>query len=283
MITENNLTRRVSQRVLLVVLGVIMITVVGLAVTSVRALTPITGSYTATDKLAVGALVSLRKDTPDEIAAASINNVDGLLGVVINAESSLITLTSGASNQVAVATTGTVPVLVSNYNGEIARGDHITTSPISGVGMKATNNARVVGIAQGSLNVNNGKTATVKDSSGKEQSILLGEVPVLVNVSYYFKEPDKTLIPSAFQNLANAIAGKSVNTLPILISAAIFFVMLIVVASIVYSMVKSSIISVGRNPMSQSAIYRDMVQLSALVLAILAVGVIAIYLVLTRL
>lgn len=39
----------------------------------------------------------------------------------------------------------------------------------------------------------------------------------------------------------------------------------------------------GRNPMSQSAVHRDLIQLSALVLGILAVGFTALYLVLTRL
>jgi hypothetical protein len=77
-------------------------------------------------------------------------------------------------------------------------------------------------------------------------------------------------VPAAIQNMANALAGKSVSTLPILISLAIFIVTIIVVVSIVFAMVRSSIISVGRNPMSQSAIYRDIIQLSALVLAILA-------------
>jgi hypothetical protein len=39
---------------------------------------------------------------------------------------------------------------------------------------------------------------------------------------------------------------------------------------------------VGRNPMSQSAIYRDMLQLSALIVAILGVAMVSIYLILTR-
>jgi hypothetical protein len=47
-------------------------------------------------------------------------------------------------------------------------------------------------------------------------------------------------------------------------------------------MIRNSIISVGRNPMAQSAVYRDVIQLSALVLGILAVAVIAIYFILSR-
>lgn len=102
-------------------------------------------------------------------------------------------------------------------------------------------------------------------------------------MSNYFKEPDKTLIPSAVQNVANALAGRTVSTVPILVSAGIFLVTIIVVVSIIFSMVRASIISVGRNPMSQGAIYRDLIQMSALVLGILAVGFVIIYLVLTKL
>ena len=57
----------------------------------------------------------------------------------------------------------------------------------------------------------------------------------------------------------------------------------LVVSVIIYSIIRSSIISIGRNPMAQSAVYRNVIQLSTLVLAILGVSVIAIYLILTRL
>ena len=122
-----------------------------------------------------------------------------------------------------------------------------------------------------------------EDWRGQEKDVTLGEAPVQVNVAYFFKEPEKTVVPAAIQNVANSLAGKDVGTVPILISAAIFLIMLIVVASIIYSMIRSSIISVGRNPLSQSAIYRDLIQLSGLVILILGVGLVAIYLVLTKL
>jgi MFS-type transporter involved in bile tolerance (Atg22 family) len=57
---------------------------------------------------------------------------------------------------------------------------------------------------------------------------------------------------------------------------------MIVVMSIIYSMIHSSIISVGRNPMSQAAVYRNVIQLSTLVIIILAVAVGVIYMVLTK-
>lgn len=245
------------------------------------AVTPITQGYSTTEKVPVGSIVSLKKNTTDQVSAASSSNVDSILGVVINTDSSLLYVSNGQETEVQVATTGTVPVLVSDINGKIVRGDHITASPIGGVGMKATGNVRIVGIAQG--DPSNPNKQTYKEKDGKEQTVTLGEVPVLVNVAYYFKEPEKTIVPSAIQNVANALAGRSVSTTPILISAAIFIVTLIVVVSIIYSMIKSSIISVGRNPMSQGAIYRDLVQMSTLVLAILTVSFSSIYLILTRL
>lgn len=248
-----------------------------------HAIASISQSYSTDGKLPLGSIVSLQNNTADKVVFAASGNVNNLLGVVINAENSQLSLSNGQENQAHVITSGTVPVLVSSINGTIARGDHITASPISGVGMKATSNVRVIGIAQGELTDTTGTKESYTDSDGHNQTVTVGEVPVLVNVSDFFKEPEKTLVPSALQNVANALAGKSVSALPIIISAAIFLVMMVVVVSIIYSMIRSSIISVGRNPMSQSAIYRDLIQLSALVLAILAVGLIAIYLVLTRL
>jgi hypothetical protein len=261
-------------------LGIVVVAVITLPLIA-GAVTTISQGYSTTDTLSVGSIVSLKDGTSDQVVAGSSGNVDSLLGVVINNGSSLLTVSNGSDSQVQVATSGTASVLVSDINGPVVKGDQITASPVVGVGMKATTNAKVVGVAQ-SAPSNSNKDQSYTDSQGKEQSITLGEVQVQVGVTYFYAEPDKTLIPPAIQNLANALAGKTVNSLPIIISAVIFIITLIVVVAIIYSMIRSSIISVGRNPMSQSAVYRDVIQLSALVLGILAVAVIAIYVILTR-
>ncbi|MFY9228144.1 MAG: hypothetical protein WAO28_02355 [Candidatus Microsaccharimonas sp.] len=241
----------------------------------------ISQSYSTTDDLALASLVSLKDNSSDEVVAANHTNVDNLLGVVVTPNSSSLSLTNSSGNQVQVATSGTLQVLVSDINGAIERGDYITASPITGVGMKATDNARIIGVAQGKIE--GSTTQAIKNGSGKEQVVTIGEVPVLVNVSSYFKQPEKTLIPSSIQNLANAFAGRNVSSLPIIVSAGIFVVTLIIVVIIIYSMIRNAIISVGRNPLSQSAVYRNVIQMSGLVLAILAAAFVAIYLVLTKL
>ncbi|HVS58332.1 MAG TPA: hypothetical protein VHD60_01185 [Candidatus Saccharimonadales bacterium] len=250
--------------------------------TAVHAVTTLSQGYFASSTISVGSIVSLDKNSTDHVSAATLTNVDGIMGVVINSENSLLSVSNGQNAQVQVATSGVVQVLVSDINGGIAEGDQITASPINGVGMKATDSVKVVGIAQDSLNTTNGGKQTYTDKSGQKHSVTIGDVPVLVNAAYYYKRPAKTLIPEAIQNIANALAGKPVNPLPILISMGIFLVTLIVVSSIVYSMIKNSIISVGRNPLSQSAVYRDLIQMSALVVGIIAIAVVSIYMILTR-
>lgn len=247
---------------------------------SAHAITTISQGYLSSTDIAVGSLVSLTDNSSDSVVLATSKNVSNLFGVAVNNGSSILTLENGTKTQVQVATGGVLPTLVSDCNGSISSGDPITASPIEGVGMKATTNIKIVGIAQGK--VTGTKTQTIDKNICSTDSVTLGQVGVLVGVSYHYREPEKTIIPATLQNIANTIAGKSVNTLPVIISAAIFLVTVIVVVAIIYSMVRSSIISVGRNPMAQSAVYRDVIQLSALVLAILGVGMVAIYLVLTR-
>jgi hypothetical protein len=251
------------------------------SVQAVSATSFISQSYSSSSDLALSSLVSLKSDSSDEVIPATHENADSLLGVVVSANTSSLSLINNLSNQVQIATSGTLRVLVSDINGPISRGDFITASPITGVGMRATNNARIVGVAQGPIE--GATTETIKSSDNTEQTVIIGEVPVLVNVSSYFKQPDKTLIPSTIQNIANAVAGRNVNTLPIIISAGIFVVSLIVAVIIIYSMIRNAIISVGRNPLSQSAVYRNVIQMSGLVILILAASFIAIYLVLTKL
>jgi hypothetical protein len=254
-----------------------------LAPSVASAVTLISQGYTTDSALASGAIVSLKKDSITDVTSATVSNASSILGVVIGDGNSQLSISSEGKDQVQIATSGVEQVLVSDINGSIGAGDQITASPISGVGMKATASAKVVGVAQDKFPNSTAIKQDYKDKSGQAHSAKLGQVAVLVNVAYYYKQPDKTIIPSTIQNLANALAGKTVNALPILLSVGIFIVTLIVVVSIIYALIHSSIISVGRNPMSQSAVYRNVIQLSLLVVIILAVSIIAIYMVLRKL
>ncbi len=247
------------------------------------ALTTISQSYSTDKKLSIGSIVSLTDDSSDTVVAASTTNVDNLFGVVVNADSSLLTVSNRHGTQAQVATSGIASVLVSDMNGEIHKGDSITASPFEGLGMKATTNTKIIGVAQGDPRNDTKNIQSYTDAEGNKQNVTLGEVSAAINAAYYFKQPDKSIVPAAIQKVANALAGKKVDAIPILLAVAVFIITLVVVIIIIYSTVRSSIISVGRNPMSQSAVFRVVVQMSALVLGILAVALVVIYLILTRL
>ncbi|MGH7238557.1 MAG: hypothetical protein ACREHG_00675, partial [Candidatus Saccharimonadales bacterium] len=172
------------------------------------AVTPISQGFLINGNPPIGSIVSLKQNSSDYVNVSTPGNVSNLLGVVIG-DNSLLSLSTDQANQVQVATSGLVQALVSSINGDISTGDQITASPIGGVGMKATDNVKVLGIAQGPLNDSNGSTQSYTDKNGKH-SVLVGEVPVLISVAYFYKQPNKTIIPAAIQNLADALAGKSV-------------------------------------------------------------------------
>jgi hypothetical protein len=251
--------------------------------TLATAATLISQGFVADGALAPGSIVSLQKDSSTNVTSTTVSNVNNIIGVVIDNGNSQVSISSTTGNQVQVATSGVEQVLVSDINGSISTGDQITASPIAGVGMKATASTKVLGVSQGNFPNSTTTSQSYTDKSKQKHTVKLGQAPVLISVSYYYKAPDKTIIPATVQNLANALAGKQVNSLPIIISISIFIVTLIVVVSIIYSMIHSSIISVGRNPMSQAAVYRNVIQLSVLVVIILGVSVVSIYLVLRKL
>lgn len=242
----------------------------------------ITQGYNTTDSIPSESIVSIEQGSNNTVVPANLSNSTSLVGVVIDNNNSQVSLSAGTS-QIQVASSGVNQVLVSDINGKIQPGEEITASPISGVGMLANQNAEIIGTAQGSFPNSTATKETITKSGTTKQIVNIGSIPVLVSVGYYTKQPAKTLIPVAIQNLANALAGKPVKSLPVIISMAIFVITLIVVVSIIYSLVHGSIISVGRNPMAQAAVYRNVIQLSALVVGIIAVAMFSIFMILTRL
>jgi hypothetical protein len=242
--------------------------------------TYIAESYTSEEALPMSSIVSLKENASDSVVATNTGNVDTMIGVVIDRSDASISVSNGKDKQVQVAKNGTLQVLVSDINGTVEQGDYVTGSPINGVGMRATGSTKVIGIAQNSLT--NGVAQKIKGSDGVEQNVKVGTVTILVSVSGYIEKSENSFIPRPVQEIANTLAGRTVSALPILLSLGVFLVTLIVVTIIIYSMVRNGIISVGRNPLSSSAIYRNVIQLSVLVLGILVGAGVIIYFILTR-
>jgi hypothetical protein len=242
--------------------------------------------YSSAEPLAYGTVVGGDKSRANSVKPSSPETVEDLLGVVVPPESALLSLSGGTGSEIQVATSGLASTLVSNLNGDIKSGDKVTVSPLVGVGMKALLSTKVLGVAQADFSAasDNVTTKEVKDKTGNTKSVAIGQIPVLVEVSYFVSGSgeQKTLVPRFVQDLANAVAGKKVSLLRIGLATGLLIFSLIVVGLLIFGSVHSSIISIGRNPLSQTAIFRSLATVILVSGIILGVTLGAIYLILSQ-
>jgi hypothetical protein len=236
--------------------------------------------FQTTDKgIVAAALVGIEKDNSNSIELSSTEKKDRLVGVVSN--NPLIDLSNGGGS-VQVVTSGLTYGLVTDLNGTIKNGDKITASPIKGVGMKATESTVVVGTAQGSLKDSETETRTIKDVKGNSKAVKIGLVPIQISVAYYSVEAGKSsFVPNFLQELANSVAGRNVSPIRVLVAALILLLLFVSVTVLLYSAVRSSITSIGRNPLSESAVRKSLLEVALTVIAVLVFAVLTIYIVLT--
>lgn len=230
----------------------------------------------------IASLVNIAKDNPNYVILSDAEHVDQLIGVV--SSKPLIELSEeGGRVGVQVVSNGTTLTLVSDLNGKITTGDKITASPIAGVGMKAIESTVVVGTAQASLDSVELETREVTDKVGKKQYVKIGLIPVQVGVAFYSPHAQKqsAFVPPFLQTLANQVTGKDVSPIRVLIAALVLLLLFISVTVLLYSSVRSSIISIGRNPLSESAVRKSLFQVGITVFAVLIFAAAIVYLVLT--
>ncbi len=222
-------------------------------------------------KVVEGALVSLQPGKPGSVELASASNAHQLVGVV--GKDPLIELggspeeTSGSAQ---VITNGTALALVSDLEGEIKTGDKITASPVLGIGSKATSGVMVVGTAQADLSSVKTTEHFITDVEGQVHTVKIGLIPTQVSVAFYAEAGDQSFVPAFLQEFANSVAGKQVSALRVVIAVLILILSFLSVAVLLYAAVKSSIISIGRNPLSASSVRKGLLQAALAVLGILA-------------
>lgn len=230
--------------------------------------------------ITAASLVSIVQNTSNTVELSKAEQGDRLAGVVSN--ESLIQLSDSGSSGVQVVTSGLTMALVSDLNGDVIAGDKITVSPIEGVGMRATEPATIVGTAQTDLVSAQSETRTIKDSTGKDVKVRIGLIQVQVGIAFYNPDTakDSSIVPPFLQELANKVGGRDVSPIRVLVAMLILLLLFLSVTVLLYSSIRSSIISIGRNPLSQSAVRKSLLQVGLTVIALLVFTVAAIYLVL---
>lgn len=235
---------------------------------------------TKSTDITAASLVGIQGDNSSSVELSSKQRVQKLVGVV--SDQPLIELSDGQSG-VQVVTSGLTMTLVSDINGSIVPGDKITASPIEGVGMKATESTTSVGTAQSILDLTKSEVRKISDVNGKQLDVHIGLVPVQVSVAFYSPAANgnASFMPSFLQDIANTVAGRSVSPARVLVAALILLLLFVSITVLLYSSVRSSIISIGRNPLSEQAVHKSLVQVGVTVTAVLLCTIGLIYLVLT--
>lgn len=269
-------------------LGLVLVVGVAIAV-SLPVLADNGGSvqgYAADAPLDNGTIVQLTGKDSNQVKVATQAQLQNMFGVTVDRAQLSVTLSNGdLANEVFVAVSGTYNVLVSTQGGAIKAGDYVTLSSVNGVAMKAsTKDKTVFGRAGQSFD---GKgvtlgTTTLKDTGGNTtQTVTLGQIPVTIDIK---RNPNiqstKVDVPAFLERLGQAIAEKQVSPIRIYLSLAITAVSIIAAIAILYSGVRNSMISIGRNPMSKKSIFRALSVIILTSVVILVIGLFAVYLLL---
>ena len=224
--------------------------------------------------MVAGAIVGTSKKDARTVELANQQSANRTVGVVSSAP--LISLSDGKGS-VKVVTSGITSVLVSDINGSISTGDKITASPLSGIGMVATADTQVIGVAKSDFNIKSGTKRTVTDRDGTKHTIYIGQIPLQTSISFY-QAPASKYVPPFIQSLANGIAGHSVSLVRVLFACLILILTFGSTAILVYSSIRSSIVSIGRNPLAANVINRGLVHVGFIGLGVIFFGLIATYL-----
>ncbi|HSX35581.1 MAG TPA: hypothetical protein VLH84_01445 [Patescibacteria group bacterium] len=236
------------------------------------------GFQTKDPNVVSGALVSLANGSPNTIELSTADKVEQMLGVA--GTKSLIELNDGTGT-VQVVTSGNTQTLVSDINGTVKAGDRITASPIAGVGMKATTSSLVIGTATQSLSSVKTSARNITSNSDKSTAVKIGSVEVQVDRVFYQAPNDQgSFLPSSVQSFANSVVGHEVAPVRIVLAGLMVVMLFVIVIVVLYSTVKSSIISIGRNPLSENAVHRSLLEVGVTVLGTLVFTVVVVYLIL---
>ena len=242
-------------------------------------------SYIATDGTLAGMIVQIDEQDGNRVKPARRDNLPAIHGIVVLPNDAPLSL-SDASNerQVYVATSGTYKVLVSDQNGAIRKDDFIAVSSIDGIGMQANPLPNVV--AGKALTEFDGTTGvksqtTLKDSNGKERTVKFGYVLANINVTRNpLVQNTAPNLPGFLQKAAEGVSDKPVSPIRVYLSVIVLFVTMIIVLTILITGIRSSLVSLGRNPLARSTILRNLVQVVIIGIIVLIVGLFAVYLLL---
>jgi len=241
-------------------------------------------SYNTDQTVRQGMIVGLKQGDSTKVVPLRSDDITDMLGVAISASAAPITLSGTATaGQVYVATTGQYNVLVSDQNGPVHAGDYISISALNGIGMKAQDDQSVVlgrAVADLSTAANGASTAVVTGSTGK-RTVTIAPLPVTIaitgNPNHGHGSGD---LPGFLQVASSSIANKPVAAPRVYMGIAVLLLTACIAGSLLYSGVRNSMVSIGRNPLARRSIVRGLMQVILVSITIFVIGLFGVYLLL---
>jgi hypothetical protein len=203
-------------------------------------------------------------NTAEGIIKSKVPYDSRVLGIIQN--NPLVVFRSDAAGQLPVVYQGTAYVNVTNLNGNISKGDFITTSAIAGKGQKSLASGYAIGTALETFSAT--ESATI---SFNGQTYVQGQIPVALRIEY--ASLTGTRFPTQFldqllSGLLNGLGSQEQLTqfTKYLVALIIFLASLIFAFLTFAKVITKGIEGLGRNPLARTSI-----QLSIIINAVLVV------------
>jgi hypothetical protein len=243
----------------------------------------LTQNFRASEQLAKGTIISLDKQA-SAVTRSNGKNITNMYGVVVESGDISFFTQAEHQNDATVSNSGVVLTLVSNATGDIEVGDPITVNGIAGIGQKATVSGRILGVAQSAFSDKspNAKQFEV-DQNGSKKNIKVGLIPVRISVSDYTTSTSALDLKdeqnrNKIEQIADSLAGKIVKPIALIISGLILISGVFISTFLITSSSYASMVSIGRNPLSEKKIIRSLIGLIALSIGIFCASLLLSYL-----
>lgn len=237
--------------------------------------------YKSDQPLQTGMMVKEKDGDNSKVEPVSQNTLKDLKGVVVSKNDSPVVIAT-EDQTIFVSNSGVHDVLVSDENGPIKSGDYLSVSSIVGIAMKVSaDETLVLGRASADFN-GNGDTigTTTRQSDNKRINFGRIQVDIAIAANPTQKKSPQEIIPKILQNISASIVGKPVSNARIWLASIIFLVTSMVTGIMLYGAARSSLIAIGRNPLSKTSIIRGLLQVVILGLIVFICGMFGVYLLL---
>lgn len=240
----------------------VVLCVCALSVGFASASSPISQGFTANESIAPGMIVGTKRSSAREVEYASSDSAARMQGVVTN--DAAIEIIESGQRQVQVARDGIIQTYVSDINGAIAKNDRIAPSPLQGIGMRATHSGYVLGTAQTDFTeATSVVERQIADVEGKTRTVKIGLIAVALSVSQYESQQatdESSIMPEVIHTIVRTITGKDVSPMRIVAALFILVVGLGAIGILLNASIRSSITSIGRNPLAAPAVHRSVLE-----------------------